>query len=154
MRLLLGAAPEHVSARCSDFHAMRSDAQSGSWMGLVRVPSARRTDLITHLFNQVKLGSKRAISHAVMKRRRRTPRRRRISNPLLQNTVPNFRSRRQIHHTGRRVFVGMGDYFDLGCTRKIRWRRRTFHPVVAKTSRVTQNEDDLEAAVAKHTSKL
>ena len=98
-----------------------------------------------------------------MKRRRRPPRRRRISNSLLRNTLPNFSSR-QIHHTGRRDFVGIGeDIFakrrvfstnsTTGCTRRIRLSRATFHTVIKKTSNATQKEDDLAAVVAKHTSK-
>ena len=99
-----------------------------------------------------------------MKRRRQPSRRRRISNPLLQKTLPNFSSRRKIHHTGRRVFVEIGeDPFttrkglsrtsSTSCVRRLRMRRATLHAVMKKTSNAIQKEEVLVAVVAKHTFK-
>ena len=101
-----------------------------------------------------------------MKRRRRPPRRRRrISNPFLQvakHTLPNFSSRREIHHTGRLDVVGIVSRREgflsrpssISYRRSSRLGRATVHTLIKKTSNATQEEEDLLAVVAKLTSKL
>ena len=84
---------------------------------------------------------------------------------MLQHTLPNFSSQRQIHHIGRLDVVGIGeDLFEkrrvfLSRTSSISYRRKsllgraTFHTPIKKASNPTQ-KDDLVEVIAKHTSKL